>query len=130
MFTSYRIRSGPPRIPMRRLRWVTFGLLAFIGLTGTIVNYVLADDSEDSDSSSRRPVRVAEEVDIFKQRNREMQREERREARKSTKKKAKKPPTVNNMFSFAPTAPTDVTDGLGMIIREGHFGGKTFRRNE
>ena len=74
------------------------------------------------------PERVAEELDIFKERSREIARRERQES-KHKKKKTKTPPTISNMFKMTPTAPTDVTDGLGMISRGGYLAGKTFGRD-
>ena len=80
--------------------------------------------------SSGRPERVAEEIDIFRERQKELNRQEPLEARKNSKKNTKSAPKVSDLFSFRPTPTSDVGDGTGSIGRLSHLIGPTFGRSE
>lgn len=126
MLIISRFRSAKSRFGMR----LPLAVLAVI-LVGIIsVRLSAADDNEEIPAAPP-PARVAEEVDIFKQRAREMARKERLESKDKKKhKKTKTPPTVNNFFNMSPTATQDTSDGFGMIGGVSHLFGKTFGRQD
>lgn len=70
---------------------------------------------------------IAEELDIFRERQRELIRQERKEAQKKPRKKTPVP-TFSDVFSFKPTPASDVGDGIGAIGRISHLIGPTFGR--
>ncbi|WP_010585355.1 beta strand repeat-containing protein [Schlesneria paludicola] len=120
-----------------RFRSNSFRTLIFAGLflvpvmliwISTVLVHAAEDDDDGVPPQPVGPERVAEEADIFRERARETTRRERQEAKK--KKKTPKAPTASQMFLFSSTAPSDVTDGFGLISRGGHLGGKTFGRND
>lgn len=127
MLIISRFRSASSRVGMRLMRVIL--AMLFVGI-GSLCLYAADDDEEDEDAPAVPPPpgRVAEEVDIFKQRAREMARKERQEAKTKKSKKTKTPPTVNNFFNMSPTPTQDTSDGFGMIGNGGYLAGKTFGR--
>lgn len=89
--------------------------------------FAASDDIPPSPDSDI-PERVGEEEDMFRKRQREVAKQERNEALAREKKKTKAPPTISNMFTLTPIAPTDVSDGMGMISRASYLNGPTFGR--
>ena len=125
MVIRFRYRSNS-------FRTLTIASLILVPVMLIWVGGVLLQAAQtDDDAVPPEPVpagRVAEEVDIFKQRARETAKRERQESK--AKKKAPKAPTASQMFLFSSTAPSDVTDGFGLISRGGYLYGKTFGRQD
>ena len=122
-------------MPMRpRLRSCTFRNLPWAGicvLTALLLVIATrrstgADDAPPAPSAVIEPPgRMAEELDLFKERSKEANKRARAEE-KTKKKPRKAPPTIRNTFSWTPGPTTDVGDGPGMIDRIGHNIGSTF----
>lgn len=115
MPTRRRSRLRSHRNPV----WIVVSLLAMLLIAVGLKDMLKADDAP--------PPPMAEEVDIFQQRAREIAREERRAEQRKQKKAV---PKMSNMFALTPSPTTDVSDGMGIIGRGSHLIGQTFGRNE
>lgn len=113
--------------PFRNLFFSSFGVLAALFIAMALSRSPRAEDTPPvPEVDPSQP--MGEEVDIFKQRTRELAKQERFEEKKR-KLKPKPSQSFSNMFSLSPVAVTDVGDGMGMIGRASHLIGPTFGRS-